>query len=371
MSGSISRILTDIQYSLIQFCRSRQSIFFTLVFPGLFLIVLGYLLGYQAGPATIYYLDNDGSPASEAFIKALRSTGVGDIRDGSSLDLSTMLEDGAISSYIEIPDGFGNSVAAAKGGSSPVAVINLFYSRSEPTFQTGSTPVRQAVDRFNLEATGASEAVVLNSQDVSTAGFSNIDFLFPGILGMCIMFTAINETMSVLIRYRTSGLSQKLSATPLSTVEWNAAKIIHGTVIMLMSVAVSLAVAWVVFGIHPDLNTITILLIIVGSLMFVGLGMIVSSIVNDVKSVNAVAFSVTLPLMLISGSLFPVERLPVVLQFASIFSPLTCLNNGLRSAMITGDMGTASGNLFGGAFIALVLFAAGVGILMKNDGQDM
>ena len=371
MSRSMYRILTDIQYSLIQFCRSRQSIFFTLVFPGMLLIVLGFLLGYQAGPATIYYLDNDGSPTSEAFIKALSSTGAADLRDGSSLDLLMMLDDGAISSYIEIPDGFGNSVAAAKGGSGSGAGISLFYVRSETTLQTVLPAVRQSVDKFNIETTGVRKAVVLSSQDVSTSGLSSIDFLFPGILGMCIMFTAINETMSVIIRYRTSGLAQKLSATPLSTIEWNSAKIIHGTVIMLLSVAVALAVAWVVFGIRPDINAVTVLLIIAGSLMFVGLGMIVSNFVNDVKSVNAVAFSVTLPLMLISGSLFPVERLPVVLQFASVFSPLTCLNNGLRSAMITGDMGTALGNLFGGAFLALVLFAVGVGILMKNDGQDM
>jgi ABC-2 type transport system permease protein len=276
MSGSLFRIVTDIQYGLVQFYRSRQSLFFTLVFPGLLMIVLGYLLGFQ--------------------------------------------------------------------------------SMQAPDVQITS---------------GSGEAVLLNLQEVITSRAGPIDFLFPGILGMCIMFTAINETLSVLVRYRTSGLSQKLSATPLSTAEWNIAKIITGTLIMLLSVTVAIVVAWFVFGIRPEINIVTVLLVVVGLVMFVGLGMIVSNFVSDVKSVNAVAFSITLPLMLMSGSLFPVERLPVALQFASIFSPLTCLNNGLRSAMITGDMGTAIGNLIVGAFMSVVLFSIGVAILMKNDGQDI
>ncbi|WP_424358347.1 ABC transporter permease [Methanocella sp. MCL-LM] len=260
MPDSLSRIATDVRYSVVQFGRSRQSLFFTLVFPGLLMLVLGYMVG---------------------------------------------------------------------------------------------TPT---------------QGVVLPDDQANSEG---IGFMFPGILGMCIMFTAINETMSVLVRYRTSGLTQRLSVTPLSTAEWNVAKIVYGTLIMLLSVAVSFAVAWLTFGVNPGISLLTISLVSVGSMTFVGLGMIISGFVSDVKSVNAVAFSITLPLMLLSGSLFPVDRLPLVLQFASIFSPLTCLNNGLRSAMITGDTGTALGNLFAGVFLALVLFCTGVAVRMKDDGQDM
>ena len=249
MAGSLSRIATDVRYSLAQFGRSRQSLFFTLAFPGLLMLVLGYMLGLP-------------SPGS-------------------------------------------------------------------------------------------------------------LDYLFPGILGMCIMFTAINETMSVLVRYRTSGLSQRLSVTPLSTAEWNVARIVYATLILLLSVAVAFAVAWLAFDVRQGISLLTVLLVAVGSLMFISLGTIIAGFVRDVKSVNAITFTITLPLMLISGSLFPVERLPAILQFASVFSPLTCLNNGLRSAMITGETGTALGNLFAGVFIALVLFCTGVAVRMKDDGQDM
>lgn len=372
MAGSASRILTDVQYSFVQFLRSRQALFFTLVFPGLLLVVLGYLLGYQSGPVPLYYVDQSRSPASQAFLQTLGSSGTLDLRDGSGQDLQRLLEDGTAPAYLEIPRAFGSAPAAATASE-----IKLNYGRSavgagsSAASRTILSTVRQAVEQYNLQATGAREAVVLSSRDVATSGLGSIDFLFPGILGMCIMFTAISETLSVLVSYRTTGLSQKLSATPLSTAEWNISKIVYGTLIMLLAVAVAVAVGWLALGVRPTIDGLTVALVIVGALMFVGLGMVVSNFVSDLKAVNSIAFSITLPLMLLSGSLFPVERLPAILQFASVISPLTCLNNGLRSAMVTGDTGAALVNLFVGAFLALVLFAVGVAILMKNDGQDM
>ena len=71
-------------------------------------------------------------------------------------------------------------------------------------------------------------------------------------------------------------------------------------------------------------------MVIVGSVTFVGLGMILAYLIEDSDSVNAVAYVVIMPLIVLSGSLFPVERLPQLLQFLSALSPLTYLNDGLR-----------------------------------------
>ena len=78
-------------------------------------------------------------------------------------------------------------------------------------------------------------------------------------------------------------------------------------------------------------------MVIVGSVTFVGLGMILAYLIEDSDSVNAVAYVVIMPLIVLSGSLFPVERLPQLLQFLSALSPLTYLNDGLRDAMFGGS----------------------------------
>lgn len=249
-----TRIATDIKYSLVQFLRSRQSVLFSLVFPAIFLVILGYMLG-------------------------------------------------------------------------------------------GDT--------------------------AETGGVSYMGYLLSGILGMCIMFSALNETMGTISKYRANGVFNMLSVTPMSTIEWNLARIISGTVIVLMSVAVALAAAWLAFGILPAINVFSVLLVIAGAFMFIGMGMIIAYVFDDVRSPNMVSLMITLPLMMVSGSLFPVEQLPFLVRFFSILSPLTPLNNGLRDAMFAGNYGDALVSLLISIGLGFVLFTIGVAVLMGKDGQDV
>ena len=85
----MSRITTDIKYSLIQFFRNRQSVFFAFIFPIMFLALAWFLFGGQSGPQTLYYVDGDGSQASMAFIGSLNSTrpeSYQRLRDGPGAD---------------------------------------------------------------------------------------------------------------------------------------------------------------------------------------------------------------------------------------------------------------------------------------------
>jgi ABC-2 type transport system permease protein len=200
---------------------------------------------------------------------------------------------------------------------------------------------------------------------LGTPGY--VDFLFPGILGMCILFTAVNETMGAAVKFWSSGLYQKLTASPLTNVEWNLARILTGTLIVLLSVAAAYCVAVFVFGVHPEINPISISMILVGAFISTGLGMVMAYIITDTGSVNSASITLIIPLMLVSGSLFPVERLPDYLRFLSIISPLTYLNEGLRSAMFGGDIAYSLTNLVILLFLAFVLFCIDAAILIGRD----
>jgi ABC-2 type transport system permease protein len=360
--SQISRILTDIKYSLVQFFRSKQSVFFAFAFPVIFLVVLGFLLGGQSGPQTLYYSDSDGSQASIAFIASLNVTTGLSMADGSGMDLAQKLNDGQISAYMEIPKGFGNN-ASGSG-------IKVYYDKYKAASSAIVAAVQQAVDQFNMGSAGAGEIVTLSSQDVTTSSTNYIDFLLPGILGLCIMFSALNEAIGVVSKYKANGIFSKLSMTPMSTIEWNVSRIISGTIIVMLSVLVSLVVARLAFGVMPAINILSILLVIVGSVMFSGLGMIVAYLIDETLSPTAVSLTISLPLMLVSGSLFPTDQLPFVLGFFSVLSPLTPLNNGLRSAMFTGNTGDAIVCLLISIALSFILFAIGVAILMGKEEKD-
>jgi ABC-2 type transport system permease protein len=358
----MSRLTTDIKYSLFQFFRNKQSVFIAFLFPVVFLVLAWFLFGSQAGAPTLYYFDGDRSQASGAFIESLSATGGIELRDGSGMCLSRSLRDGQISAYLEIPQGFGENVA-----DNPSAVgLELYYDRSRPAANTIISAVQHAVNELNMGIAGAREAVTLSTEGVATAGTNYVDFLLPGILGIAIMGSAVDLTVGFVARLRAAGIFRKLAMTPMTRVEWNISRIVTGTLIVILSVLLSLIVAWAVFGARPAINVVAVLLMLAGSVMFIGLGMVIAYLIKGEGAANA-AFTITLPLIFISGSIFPVDRLPSLLQALAIISPLTYLNDGLRSAMVTGNMANAWMDLAVVSALAVVLFGIGVLVLKWRD----
>jgi ABC-2 type transport system permease protein len=363
----MSRITTDIKYSLTQFFRNKQSVFFAFAFPLLFLVLAWFLFGGQSGPQTLYYMDGDGSPASGAFIGSLNSSAGLILVDGSGMDLAQKLKDGQISAYVEIPKGFGKSVETANAsGNASGTGIQLYYDRSRSASEGINSAVRHAVNEINMHYTGVGEAVVLSPVSVATSGTSYVEFLLPGILGIAIMGSAVDTTVSFIARLRATGVFRKLSLTPMKRIEWNVSRVVTGTIIVLLSMAVSLIVAWLAFGVIPGINLVSVLLVLAGSVLFVGLGMIIAYIVKGDESANA-ALTITLPLIFISGSIIPADQMPWFLKDLAVISPLTYLNNGLRSGMITGNMADAWMNLAIVGALAIIFFGIGVAVLKWRD----
>jgi ABC-2 type transport system permease protein len=358
----MSRLTTDIKYSLLMFFRNRQSMFIAFLFPIVFLVLAWSLFGSQAGAPTLYYFDGDGSQASASFVGAMGSAGTIELQDGSGMDLAKMLKDGQVTAYLEIPPGFGENIADNASG----AGLKLYYDRSRPAANTIISAVQHAVNELNMGIAGAGEAVTLSPEGVATAGTNYVDFLLPGILGIAIMGSAVDLTVGFVARLRAAGIFRKLAMTPMTRVEWNISRVVTGTMIVALSIMLSLAVAWLAFGARPAINVVAILLMLAGSVMFIGLGMVIAYLIKGEGAANA-AFTVTLPLIFISGSIFPVDRLPSFLQALAIISPLTYLNDGLRSAMVTGNMANAWTDLAVVSAMAVVLFGIGVVVLKWRD----
>jgi ABC-2 type transport system permease protein len=199
------------------------------------------------------------------------------------------------------------------------------------------------------------------------ASRGQVEYLLPGIISTCILFSAISCTAGSIVRYRASGTFRKLMTTPLSGYELNAARIASGLVVVLLSSAVSLLTAGLVFGVAPDINAVSALVVLTGAVTFIGMGMVIAYLIDDPDSVTAMTYVVILPLIILSGSLFPVERLPGPLRFPSALSPLTYLNDGLRDAMFGGSMRAALFNLGICAFLGFLIFVIGVAILMSRE----
>lgn len=364
----MSKITAEIKYSLKQFFRNRQSIFFMLIFPILFLIMGCYMFGEVSGPIVLYYNDLDCSPKSTAFLEYLNLTGSIIVKDGSGMDLPRLLKDGRIIAYIEIPHGFGQTRSNNPGSDNLIEPrLTLVHDSSNANIESCIRLVQHTVYKYYMNTSQTEEAVTLKPEEAMVQNIDYIDFLLPGIIGIAVMGSAIDITIGTMSQYKSTGVFRKLATTPISRIEWNISRVISGTMIVILSVIASLAVSCILFGARPDINIFVILLVLAGSIAFAGLGMVVAYAIKDNQSANAATFSITLPMILISGSIFPVEQLPDILRYLSFLSPLTYLNNGLRGAMVTGDFNMAAINLAILGLAGILLFCVGTVMLKWKD----
>jgi ABC-2 type transport system permease protein len=198
-------------------------------------------------------------------------------------------------------------------------------------------------------------------------GMNYFDFLLPGILAFFVM-TAAQMAAGTIVYYRRSGVFRKLSTTPLSNMEWIAARIIMWTILTLLTLAVAIFAAWLIIGIHPNINLISLLLMVAGTALFAGLGILIANFVKNEEASMTVTLSLTFLLALVSGTFIPVETMSWPLQYLAKISPLTYLSEGLRSSMITGNTGDAVIDLLIVTGIGIVLF--GVGTALFNWKED-
>jgi len=204
-------------------------------------------------------------------------------------------------------------------------------------------------------------------QNNATSGMSYFDFLLPGILAFFVM-TAAQMAAGTIVHYRRSGVFRKLSTTPISNMEWIAARIIIWIILTLLTLAVAIFAAWLIMGIHPNINLISLLLMVAGTALFAGLGILIANFVKNEEASMTITLSLTFLLALVSGTFIPVETMSRPLQYLAKISPLTYLSEGLRSSMITGNTGDAVTDLLIVTGIGIVLF--GVGVALFNWKED-
>ncbi len=363
----MSGFTTDIKYMLKSTFRDKQTLFWLFVFPIILFLLFGYMFGGQSNSINLYYQDNDGSQMSNDFIQALNFTGAVELKNGSGMDLLQMLKDGKISAYIVIPSEFGKNILTGEYTNSSGSSVQVYYDKSKSTSAAAVSIVQQIADGFNMKMSNTHQIIAVNSQNATTKGMNYFDFLIPGILAICIM-AAINMAVGVITHYRDTGIFRKLSTTPFKSWQWIGARIIVWTTLIIFTLILPLILSWLAFGTHPNFNLITVLLIVAGTAMFAGLGIIFANYVKDSESAVTAVTAITFPLMFISGTFIPVENMPWFLQDIANVSPLTYLSNGLRSSMITGNYGDALTNLVIVSVLGIVLFSIGVAVFnWKED----
>ncbi len=148
-------------------------------------------------------------------------------------------------------------------------------------------------------------------EDVAARKIRYIDWLFPGILGMNIMFSALYGVGFVVVRYRKTGVLKRLKATPLQAFEYLSAQMISRLFLLLFTLLILWVGCDLVFDFEVEGNYVDLfILFLLGCLSMTSMGLIVASRGSSEEFTNGILNFVTWPMMFLSEVWFSIEAPP-------------------------------------------------------------
>lgn len=166
------------------------------------------------------------------------------------------------------------------------------------------------------------------------AGAGGVDFrtfLFPGVLAMSVLFTAAFSGIS-MVWDREFGFLREMLVAPVRTTAILTGKCLGGaTVATLQSIIILLMAGLAGVPYDPLMMLEMIGLLFIMAFMITALGLVLSARVKQVQSAMPLVQLVITPLMFLSGTLFPLSRLPGWLYWATHLNPMTYAVSPLRT----------------------------------------
>ncbi len=176
-------------------------------------------------------------------------------------------------------------------------------------------------------------------RDETVDGRPYADYFVPGMLGVAVVMTTFAGLAITLTIRRERGILKRVRGTPLPPGEYLAALVVSTALVLALEAVVVLAVGSLLLGVDvPAAWWQVVLLVLFGACCFAGLGIAVTRLVPSAEGSSAVVNAIYLPVLIVSGSFYPVDDLPAVLRLAAEALPLSHLLTALQDVFVDGGV---------------------------------
>lgn len=305
-----------------EFYREPEAIFWVYGFPILMVVALG--IAFRNKPVEFIVVDVQHDGADEAKVQFVRDALGKDETykvQVNDTDLCRLRLRTGKTALVIVPP-------ASSGG----AYEYLF----DPTREE-SRLAQSKVDDALQRAAGRVEPLSIQTQTVEEPGGRYIDFLVPGLVGMSLMGGGLWGVGFAIVDMRMRKVLKRFLATPMRKSDFLLGILLSRLIFMIPEIIVIFVFAWLAFGVVIQGSLMALLvLILLGSLSFAGIGLLVASRARTLEAVSGLMNLVMLPMWVLSGIFFSSERFPEAMQPFIQALPLTPLNEALRAVTLEG-----------------------------------
>ncbi len=337
-----SRLWPVMRKEFLHIWRDRRTLTLILLQPVIMLLLFGYALTSDVKHTPLAVWDQDRSAASRALVERFRQSQYFDANFYVSTyeEIEDLIDGSRAKAALVIPVGYAADIQAGKSVS-----VQFFIDGSDPTIATRALSYATIIaqgESVNLIARRFGGRLPLGGLNFLARVWYNpamdsILFNVPGLVAVVLQWLTLGMAAFAIVGERERGTLEQLIVTPIRPHELIIGKTGAYVCIAFADVGIALLVATGWFGM-PVRGSLA--LFVVASLIFLmfslSVGLLISTVSKTMFQAQQLTTFIMLPMILLSGFLFPVETMPKAIQVITRFIPLTYYLRIVRGIVLRG-----------------------------------
>lgn len=343
-SGFAQRMVALTRKEVRQMLRDRSNLAVGLLLPIAMILLFGYGLSLDVDHSPIGVVLEDTSPTARNVFHAFEGTSYIDPSWAPSMDVAErrMLA-GDLDAIVRVPSDFSRRL---NNGNAQVQLllngVNSTTASAVEGYVNGAlaTQALKNVDRAGDKADGGG-IVVQQRMWFNEAGISTW-YLVPGLLVLIMTLTGAFLTSLLIAREWERGTLESLFVTPVRPLELVLSKLVPYVVIGLIDMTMCLIAGRWLFGV-PIRGSL--MLIVLASFLYLvvslTLGLFISGVTRNQFQASQMALLTSfMPAMMLSGFVFDLRNVPVVIRVIGEVLPATHFMNLIKTLFLAGNNAT-------------------------------
>ena len=355
------RVYLVIKKEIVLLFRSKGLVFTALILPCLITLVVGFAFTGNIKNVPIIVINEDKGHGDVNYGLTLtdqleRSDQLDVKYFGNWLPVQNgidLIRNGKYSALVLIPYDFTNRLLLGK------AYVLVYVDGSDPVVgYTSSSAIISIAEGLGAKGAVQIQPDFLFNTNVgvssSSVQLNQLRFVIPGQVGVTIAAGLTALSASTIVAERERGSFEQLMVSPISGWELLMGKILyHVLVVGVFNIVTILFVVIVILDVPMAGSLMLIVLMLfLYAIASTGFGVLISVVSKtQIEAAEIAIFSLTIQVWL-SGIVYPIRSMPLLLRPVAYSLPLTYLGDGLRALMIRGaDFASVQND-----FIAIIIY---------------
>jgi len=305
--------------------RDYRSMVILFGMPVVMVLLFGFAITNDITNAKIGILDRSKDVATREIIQKLVSSGyfLPEVNLESNTRIGSYFQQGSIKAVVVFEPDFAQKMNENKG-----ATVQIILDASEPnTANILSNYISGIINTYMTQKMNDQMVLPVSIQVQSRMLYNpelkSVYMFVPGIITILLMLVSAMMTSLSIAREKEMGTMEALLVSPLNPFQIIIGKVIPYVFLSLINLIVILLMARLVF-LMPFNGSLTLLM--AESLLFIimslALGILISTVSQSQQQAMLLSmFALMLPTILLSGFIFPIENMPLLLQLISHLMP--------------------------------------------------